>query len=132
MATGKGNHLSGKLIRHLFNATAYSPPANVDFALYTVVPTGAGGGTEVAGGSGYVRQVYVNTGWTVEAAQVVANTVEVAWTQATGNWGTVVAAAMFEGSTNNLMYWGNLTVNRVVNDGDSVRFAIGGVTVGET
>lgn len=131
MASGKGNFLSNALLNHIFDATAYSPPASLDVALYTVVPSGAGGGTEVTGGS-YARQNIDIADWTTSTTQSTSNTSSIDFPTATANWGTVVAVAVFEVGTNDLMYWGNLTVNRVVNDGDSVRFAIGGLVIGES
>lgn len=100
--------------------------------MYTAAPTGAGGGTEVStSGTAYARQTYLNSQWTAVASQQVSNTVEIDWATATANWGTVTAVSIKEASTNNIMYWGTLTSSRVVNTGDSVRFAVGGLVVGE-
>lgn len=133
MASGKGNYLSNELLEHLFNGAAYTPPTDIDVALYTAVPSGAGGGTEVStSGTAYARQTYSGTAFSAAASQQVSNTAQITWSTATANWGTVVAVAVFESGTNNLMYWGNLTTNRVVNTGDSVRFAIGGLVIGES
>lgn len=133
MASGKGNFLSNALLNHVFNATTYTPPANVDIALYTAVPSGSGGGTEVSTvGTAYARQTYSNASWTNATTQTVSNETQIDWLTATANWGTVVAVAVFESGGSNLMYWGNLTTNRVVNTGDSVRFAVNGLVIGES
>lgn len=135
MASGKGNFLSNALLKHIIGEATYTPPADVDVALYTVVPNASGGGTEVStGGTAYARQTHPldTSNWTAVASQQTRNSVEIDWLTATANWGTVVACAVFESGGSNLMYWGNLTANRLVNTGDSVRFAVNGLTIGES
>lgn len=135
MASGKGNFLSAAFLKHWTGEATFTPPADVDFELYTAAPTGAGGGTEVStSGTAYARQNYPldTSNWSAVASQQTSNTNEVNWATATANWGTVVAASIKAGGTENIHYWGNLTTNRVVNTGDSVRFAVGGVVVGES
>lgn len=134
MASGKGNFLSDALLDHVFNGVTYTPPTDVDIALYTVAPTGAGGGTEVSTGGGtlYTRITHSMSDWSAVSSQTVSNTASIDWATAGANWGTVVAVGVFEAGTNDLMYWGNLTANRIVNTGDSVRFAIGGLVIGES
>lgn len=131
---GKGTYLSNKLLDAVLGITTYTPPATIDFALYTSAPSAGGGGTEVSGGS-YARQSQANnsTNWPAASGGSKTNATTITFPTATANWGTVVAAAMFEGGTNNLMWFGNLTASRLVNSGDSVRFAGGsGVTVQES
>lgn len=137
MASGKGNFLSNKLLDYLFNATAYTVPSALDVELYTATPGASGGGTEVStSGTAYARQVYnftgVGGGWTAASSQQVSNESEIDWATATANWGTVVAVSLKETTNNNIWYWGTLTSSRVVNTGDSVRFAIGGLVVAES
>ena len=48
-------YLENKLVDHSLGTTTYTKPTAVYVALMTVMPTSAGGGTEVTGGS-YARQ----------------------------------------------------------------------------
>ena len=52
---GFSDYLEDKVLDHVFGGTAYTAPATLYVALYTVAPDDTGGGTEVTGGS-YVRQ----------------------------------------------------------------------------
>jgi hypothetical protein len=97
-------------------------------ALYTAAPGEAGGGTEVSGGS-YARQsITFNAAATVSGTTTADNAAEVLFPVATANWGTVVAAGVFNGS--DLVWYGNLTISRTVNSGDQFRFAAGSIAVG--
>lgn len=134
MASGKGNFLSNLILKHWTGEATFTPPANLDVELYTSAPTGAGGGTEVSTvGTAYARQTYpLNTSnWAAVASQQTSNTNIISWSTATANWGTMVAASLKAATTDDIHYWGTLTTNRVVNTGDSVRFAVGGIVVSE-
>lgn len=90
-------------------------------ALYTVAPTDAGGGTEVSGGS-YARQDSSGK-WGAPAGGAVANNAEIAFPQASGDWGTVVAFAILDAvSGGNFLYWADLTASKTVNNGDTFKF----------
>lgn len=135
---GKHDYISKEILDHVLGGPDYVRVANIDFALYTTAPTHTTAGTEVStSGTAYGRITVPNDG-TFWAAAITATPSsktsidDVTWLTATANWGTVVAAAIFEAGTSNMMYFGNLTVSRVVNLGDSVRFAAGGVVATET
>lgn len=90
-------------------------------ALYTIAPSDAGGGTEVTGGS-YAREDSSGK-WGAPAAGAVANNAEIAFTQATGDWGTVVAFSIMDAVTaGNFLYWADLTASKTVNSGDTFKF----------
>lgn len=100
----------------------------LEVALYTVAPGEAGGGTEVSGGS-YARQsISFNAAATASGTTTADNDAEILFPLATGNYGTVVAAAVFDGS--DMIWYGNLTTSRTVNSGDQFRFAIGAIVLG--
>lgn len=135
MASGKGNFLSAAFLKHWTGEATFTPPANLDVELYTSAPTGAGGGTEVSTvGTAYARQTYPldTSNWTAVSSQSTNNVNIISWSTATANWGTVVAASLKAATTDDIHYWGTLTTNRVVNTGDSVRFAAGGIVVQES
>lgn len=133
MAGSKSDFLELELLDHMLGNTAYSAPANVYIALYTTVPTDAGGGVEVTGGS-YVRLTVINntTNWPDASGGAKANGVAFTFVEATASWGTVVAFGIFDAVTaGNLLYWADLTTNKTIDSGDTAQFAIGDLDVTE-
>ena len=54
---GFSDYLEDKVLDHVFGGTAYTAPATLYVALYTVAPDDTGGGTEVTTtGTAYARQ----------------------------------------------------------------------------
>ena len=131
--SGKGDYLENKLLDEVLGGVDYTPAATVDVALYTTAPTDSGGGTEVTGGS-YARVAVTNnaTNWPAASAGAKSNGIAIQFATPTANWGTIVAFAIFEGSTSNLLYWGLVTPNKTVNNGDAAPvFEIGDLDVSE-
>jgi beta-glucosidase-like glycosyl hydrolase len=93
MAGSKSDFLEKELLDHVLGNAAYSAPATVHLALYTVAPSDLGGGTEVVGG-GYGRKSVANNATNWPAATGVTatknNGVAQTFTTATASWGTVV------------------------------------------
>lgn len=99
-------------------------------ALYTVAPTDAGGGTEVTGGA-YARQNSSGK-WAAPSVGAVETNAEIAYPQATADWGTVVAFAILDAVTGgNFLYWGDLTASKTVNNGDTFKFPSGEIDITE-
>lgn len=108
------------------------PNAPTQVALYTVAPGDDGtGGTEATGGS-YARKAYAanNTNWgntSAGAPSTIKNLVEIAFATATASWGTIVAAAyLTAGGT--VLYVFPLAANKLVDDGNTAKLAIGDLT----
>lgn len=111
----------------LTNASATRPTAWY-VALYTVAPGEAGGGTEVSGGS-YARTAVTFT-VSGTAPTTASNSSAVEFPAATGNWGTIVAAGIFDASTSgNLLAFADLTTSKTVDSGDVLRFNTGEIDV---
>lgn len=131
---GKSDYLENKLLDHVFGATTYTAPATLYVALYTAAPTDAGGGTEVSGGS-YARAAVTNntTNWPAASGGAKSNGAAITFPTPTANWGTIVAFGVFDAaSAGNLLYWGNVTPNKTVNNGDPAPyFAAGALTITE-
>ena len=116
-------------------AGAAAAPATVYVALYTVTPTDASAsGTEVTGGS------YARVAVTTSAANfpgpttndgTFTNGAAITFPAPTANWGTVVAIAIYDAATvGNELFWGALTTNKTVNNGDPApSFAIGALSI---
>lgn len=113
-------------------AAAGSGPTSLYIGLFTTAPTDAGGGVEVTGGS-YARVLVTSalTAWagTQAAASTVASTgtsgttsnnAAITFPAPTANWGSIVAFGIFDAATaGNLLFYGNLTTPKTVNNGDA-------------
>lgn len=120
------DYLENKLLDHVLNNTSFTSPTTTYVGLYTVAPTDGGGGTEVSGGS-YARQVLsVSTA----SSGVVTSDSDINFPQATANWGTVVAAGVFDSlSSGNLLMYTNLTTSKTIETGDILKISSGSLTV---
>lgn len=124
----KTTYLENALINHVLRNTALSSPTTVYIGLYTVAPTDAGGGTEVTGGS-YARQ---SAAFSAPVSGATSNSGSVTFPAASAPWGTVVAMGIFDAlSGGNLLFYGTLSVSKVVGTGDQIAFANGTLTVTE-
>lgn len=121
---GLSDYLELKMLDHIVGKTSYTMPTAY-LALFTVTPTDAGGGTEVSGGS-YARKSTAGSDWAAAASGANSNAAVITMATATGSWGTIVAAALFDASTaGNMLIWGPLTVSKTVTSGDVLSFPIG-------
>ena len=124
MAGNLSNYLENKLLDHFLGTAAYTMPTTVYVGLYTVVPTDAGGGTQVTGGS-YARQTAAFSGAASGATSNTAN-IDFAGMPAA----TTVAIGVFDALTaGNLLLWGTLTANKTTDAGDTLRIATGDLDI---
>lgn len=122
--------LENELLDHILGGgggAAWTPPATVYIALFTVAPNDAGsGGTEVSGGS-YARTA--GTFATAASGGSKSNSAAVTFPTASGSWGTVVAFGVYDAASGgNLLMSNNLTASKAVASGDTAQFAIGTLT----
>lgn len=136
MAGGKGTSLSNYVLDTVLGGTTYSQLGTVYLALYTVTPTSGGGGTEVTtSGTGYTRYSITNdsSSWSAASSGIKTNLLTFDFGTATGDWGTVVAAAIMSASTGGyILYWGPLTTFTTVNTDDGFRIPTGGAVLMES
>lgn len=126
MSGSFSNYLENKILDHILKVAVYTPATNLYIALYTIAPTDAGGGTELSG-NGYIRTLCNN--WT-PASSGSSNSILILFPEATADWGTVVAFAIWDAqSGGNFLKWADLTVNRTIINKDSVKFNIGELDV---
>jgi len=120
--------LANELLDHILQTGAFTVPSDIYVALYSVAPTGAGGGTELTG-SGYAR--IVHNSWDAAASGASENTGAITFAAASGgDWSEAVAFALFDAITGgNFLGWGDLTVSKTVTDGDTAEFAAGALDV---
>lgn len=128
--TDKSDFLEDTILNHVLRNVAYTPSVTVEVALFTTLPGEDGtGGVEVSGGS-YARQTVT---FAAPVGGASSNQGAITFPQATANWGTVVGTGLYEdaGAGSNLLYFGALSTNKVVDTGDQLSFANGALTVTE-
>jgi len=124
----KSYYLDNAILDHVLRNTALVSPLTVHVGLFTVAPTPGLAGTEVVGGD--YQRVAVTMG--APANGVCSNSAPVAFPTAAAPWGTVVACGIFDDPVaGNLLYFGNLGVQKVVGLGDQVNFIVGALSVTE-
>ncbi len=138
MASGKGTYWANHLLDLVLGAVAFSAPGTVYVSLYTVAPNAtSGSGTEASGGS-YARAAVTNnlTNWPSASAGVKQNGTGITFTMATADWSSgsnMVAAAIYDAITSgNELYFGALTQNKPVLNGDTASFATSAISITET
>ena len=102
--------------------------ADTHLAVYTVVPTDAGGGTECSY-SGYARQPIT---WGTVSGGSVASGAEVSFPPVLGTAITAVAIGVFDSATpagSNLLYWTLLAASKDLSVNDVLNIASGDLTV---
>lgn len=100
---------AGGLLQHIAGETALFALPAAYVALLTTAPTADDGtGAVEAAGGGYARVATSAATWAAASAPppLVANTAAIAFPTATANWGTVVAAALYDAAAGgNLLLW---------------------------
>jgi hypothetical protein len=96
----KSNYLANQINDAVHGAVAYTAPATLYFALFTVTPTATGGGTEVTGGS-YARVAVTNnlTNFPSSSGGVKKNGASVTFAAPTADWGVCTALVEFDASS---------------------------------
>lgn len=120
---GPTNYFANLLINYLFRGDAMTPPATYYLALFTATPSDSGGGTEVAGGA-YARLALTRntTVWAVSTARQMGLSSSGSFVEATANWGTITAVAIFDAATaGNMLWWGPLDSAQIINAGDTFK-----------
>jgi hypothetical protein len=93
-------------------------------ALFTAAPNDAGGGTEVSTG-GYARQTVA---FAAASGGTTSNSGAVSFTASAANYGTVTHIGIFDASSSgNLIWHGAMTASKLIEDGDTLEFAIGNI-----
>lgn len=129
----KAASVASEIVDCLLGGAAFSPPATLHFALYTVAPTEFGGGTECSGGS-YARVAVANdlTTWdsAVDGTKTLA--IPVTFPTATAPWGTVVAWGLHTAASGNVLYmYGPIDTPVAISASDTPTFAAGSIVIEE-
>lgn len=131
------NYLENKVLDHVLGEGArnFTSPATLYLALFKDTGTGTSANLEAGtltdeistSGTAYSRQ-------TVDFSAAVNGTAAtngtVTWTTATANWGTVTHVAVMDASTaGNVLFYGNLTSNKLIETGDTFQISSTNLTV---
>lgn len=121
------NYLETEILDHVFGGAAYTAPATMYLALYTVAPTDSTAGTEVTTtGTAYARQTVAFT----VSGNTASNTAAIEYATATANYGTVVAVGVLDASTGgNLMAYASLSASKAIETGDVFRVPAGDLDI---
>ena len=143
--TNKTDFLENKQVDLYWRGQAFSTPVTIYFALFTVAPGDAGGGTEVTGGS-YARvgvsaslanfagtQGVGTTTASSGTSGTTSNNNAITFPTPTANWGVVTHVAVFDAaSAGNMHVWAVLTIAKTINNGDAApSFTAGAFTFQE-
>lgn len=115
-----------------FGGVALTPPATLYWALFTVAPTDAGGGTEISTGvwTNYARvsKAKNQTNWPAASGGAMANgtAIDFGTATVTGTAPVAVAIGAYDASTaGNLKFWKTLSSPVTINNGSPVSVPIG-------
>jgi hypothetical protein len=129
----KSQTLANAFLSAVLRNVAYSSPATVYAALFTVAPTATTGGTEVVDAN-YARLAAT---FSAPVAGATSNSGTLTFFGAGAAAGpyTIVAVAIMDdltlGGTAHVLYFGNLAVSKVVSTGDTLQFAATALSVTE-
>jgi len=113
------------VLNYLLTNTSVTRPTAWYVALYTAAPSDSGGGTELSG-SAYARQ---SVAFTV-SGDTASNTSAIEFPAATGSWGTITHAAVFDASSGgNMLAHSALTASKTIENGDVFRITAGSLDI---
>lgn len=135
------NYLENKLVDHIFRNQTFTAPANLYVSLHTADP-GETGANEISGNNysrATVASSLANWAGTQSAGSTTAssgtggqtsNNGSITFATPSGSWGTVTHFAIWDASTTgNPLLYGQLTIAKTINNGDTVSFSNGTLTV---
>jgi hypothetical protein len=98
--------------------------------LSTTTPTTSGGGITEPAGSGYSRQSITFNPSSGNPGQI-SNDSQINFTANGGDWGTIVYGLVYDGQTlGHCWAVGPLDAARVIQNGDTLQFSQGSLTIG--
>jgi hypothetical protein len=115
------NAFETHVLTYLFTTGSVTRPTAWYIGLFTDNPDEAGAGTEISG-NGYARKAVTFT----VSGNNASNSSAIDFDAATGSWGTITHAAIFDAaSSGNMIAYGSLTTSKAVTTGDILRLASG-------
>ena len=129
MASQFTNNAETLALNWLFTAGAATRPTAWYVALSTTTPTTTGTNTTEPSGNGYTRQSATFAAASGNPAST-ANTGILTFTASGGDWGTITYITLFDASSSgNTLAIGQLTNSKLIQNGDSLQFAVSAITI---
>lgn len=127
------NYLENKVLDHVLRNTAYTQPGNLFVGLFknnSLTNLEAGTLTDevsTAGGTLYARKAVT---FGAAASGTATNSATVTFDAAGADWGTVTAIAILDTvTTGNVLFYGNLTTSKLIENGDTMQFVSTNISV---
>lgn len=136
------DYLENKMVDQLFRGQTAPTTSTLYVALLSAAPSDSGGGTELTGGS-YARVAVTSslTNWagTQSAGSTTAssgtggqtsNNIAITFPTPSATWGTATHFGIYDQATGgNLLFHGQLSIAKTINESDTVTFPIGTLSV---
>ena len=121
------DYLENELLDHAFGEGVrdFTSPTGIVVALSTTTISDDGTGITEPGTGGYARQAVT---FGAAASGTTSNSLQVDFTASGAGFGTIVAMAIYDSTTNMLCYDNDMT-DTLINDGDTLRFAVGDIDI---
>jgi len=114
-----------EILDHIFGKGSYTPPT-IYVGLSTADPGEDGSGLSEPSGGNYARVATAAADWNAAAAGVIDNANDIVFNEATGSWGNITHAALFDAETGgNLLASGALLQSKQIDSGDTPKFPAG-------
>jgi hypothetical protein len=127
------NYLENKVLDHTLRNAEFTQPGNLFIGLFknnSLTNLEAGTLTDevpTAGGTNYARKPVT---FGAAASGTATNSATVTFDAAQAEWGTITAIAILDTITaGNVLFYGNLTTAKLIENGDTIQFVTNNVTV---
>jgi hypothetical protein len=134
--------LENKLIDQIFRGESAPTTSTLYVGLLTAAPSDSGGGTEVSGNNysrASVSSTLANWAGTQSSGSTTtssgtggatSNNGAITFATPSGNWGEVTHFGIYDAaSSGNLLFYGSLTISKTINNGDTVSFPAGSLSI---
>ena len=123
------DYWENKILDHIFGKGSYTPPS-IYVGLSTADPSDADSGLAEPSGNGYARVQTSASDWNTASNGTLDNSSNIAFSQATGNWGTITHFALFDAATaGNMLAYGVLSQSKSISESDTARFEAGDLDI---
>lgn len=134
MAGSLSDYAENRIAELLVGKTAFATPT-IYIGLFTSAPAESSSGEalpEVANSNNYARVATDGSDWESAAGGHTQNANAITFPQASGSWGTVTHFGAFTSGNygeGNMLFWGDLTLEKAIDSGDTPSFAAGALDV---
>lgn len=123
------DYWENEILDHLFGKRSYAP-STIYVGLSTADPLEDGSGLAEPSGNGYARVQTASSDWNAASEGALDNASNIAFAQATGNWGTITHFALFDAATGgNMLAHGALSLSKAISTSDYTGFEAGDLEI---